>query len=133
MAKYGMSLCVLGHSGESLSYRTPATCDYVCLLAEFAQYGIGVNALWPRCVGFDFNLVRFSFVDSLRKPRAYVTTFACRTTIATAAVANLLGGAPLVQKYCSALLASTCGGSALCVTCADHAPLPLWLTLPTLS
>ena len=36
--------------------------------AEFAQYGIGVNALWPR------------------------------TTIATAAVANLLGGAPLVQK-----------------------------------
>eukprot|EP00730_Choanoeca_flexa_P017233 TRINITY_DN8271_c0_g1_i1.p1 TRINITY_DN8271_c0_g1~~TRINITY_DN8271_c0_g1_i1.p1 ORF type:complete len:335 (+),score=102.70 TRINITY_DN8271_c0_g1_i1:24-1007(+) len=50
MAKYGMSMCVLGHS------------------AEFAQYNIGVNALWPR------------------------------TTIATAAVANLLGGAPLVSK-----------------------------------
>ena len=32
MAKYGMSMCVLGHS------------------AEFRQYGIAVNALWPRTV-----------------------------------------------------------------------------------
>jgi citronellol/citronellal dehydrogenase len=30
MAKYGMSMCTLGHSGE------------------FARYGIGVNSLWPR-------------------------------------------------------------------------------------
>jgi len=30
MAKYGMSLCTLGHAGE------------------FAKYGIGVNSLWPR-------------------------------------------------------------------------------------
>jgi citronellol/citronellal dehydrogenase len=32
MAKYGMSMCTLGHS------------------AEFKQYGIGVNSLWPRTV-----------------------------------------------------------------------------------
>jgi citronellol/citronellal dehydrogenase len=32
MAKYGMSMCVLGHA------------------AEFQQYGIAVNALWPRTV-----------------------------------------------------------------------------------
>ncbi|HXY21566.1 MAG TPA: NAD(P)-dependent oxidoreductase [Burkholderiaceae bacterium] len=32
MAKYGMSMCVLGHS------------------EEFRPYGIGVNALWPRTV-----------------------------------------------------------------------------------
>ena len=32
MAKYGMSMCVLGHA------------------AEFRQYGIAVNALWPRTV-----------------------------------------------------------------------------------
>lgn len=44
IAKYGMSMCVLGQS------------------AEFAKYKIAVNALWPK------------------------------TTIATAAVANLLGG-----------------------------------------
>jgi citronellol/citronellal dehydrogenase len=30
MAKYGMSMCTLGHAGE------------------FRQYGIGVNSLWPR-------------------------------------------------------------------------------------
>jgi citronellol/citronellal dehydrogenase len=30
MAKYGMSMCTLGHAGE------------------FKQYGIGVNSLWPR-------------------------------------------------------------------------------------
>jgi len=30
MAKYGMSMCTLGHSGE------------------FSKYGIGVNSLWPR-------------------------------------------------------------------------------------
>jgi citronellol/citronellal dehydrogenase len=30
MAKYGMSMCTLGHA------------------AEFSQYGIGVNSLWPR-------------------------------------------------------------------------------------
>ena len=30
MAKYGMSMCTLGHSGE------------------FKKYGIGVNSLWPR-------------------------------------------------------------------------------------
>jgi citronellol/citronellal dehydrogenase len=30
MAKYGMSMCTLGHSGE------------------FGQYGIAVNSLWPR-------------------------------------------------------------------------------------
>ncbi len=49
IAKYGMSLCVLGMS------------------AEFKSQGIAVNALWPR------------------------------TTIATAAVANLLGGDRMVQ------------------------------------
>jgi citronellol/citronellal dehydrogenase len=32
MAKYGMSMCTLGHSGE------------------FGKYGIGVNSLWPRTV-----------------------------------------------------------------------------------
>jgi citronellol/citronellal dehydrogenase len=32
MAKYGMSMCVLGHAGE------------------FRPYGIGVNALWPRTI-----------------------------------------------------------------------------------
>jgi citronellol/citronellal dehydrogenase len=32
MAKYGMSMCVLGHA------------------EEFRSYGIGVNALWPRTV-----------------------------------------------------------------------------------
>jgi len=50
IAKYGMSLCVLGMAGE------------------FREKGIAVNALWPR------------------------------TTIATAAVRNLLGGEALVQK-----------------------------------
>jgi len=49
IAKYGMSLCVLGMS------------------AEFKAQGIAVNALWPR------------------------------TTIATAAIANLLGGDRMVQ------------------------------------
>jgi citronellol/citronellal dehydrogenase len=49
MAKYGMSMCVLGHS------------------AEYKGDGIGVNALWPR------------------------------TTIATAAVNNLLGGEALMS------------------------------------
>ncbi len=49
MAKYGMSLCVLG------------------MAAEFAPDGIAVNALWPR------------------------------TTIATAAVQNLLGGEELIR------------------------------------
>ncbi|MEP6356435.1 MAG: NAD(P)-dependent oxidoreductase [Hyphomicrobiales bacterium] len=49
IAKYGMSLCVLGFAGE------------------FKRYGIGVNALWPR------------------------------TTIATAAVGNLLGGDAMMQ------------------------------------
>ena len=49
IAKYGMSLCVLGFAGE------------------FKRYGIGVNALWPR------------------------------TTIATAAVGNLLGGKAMIQ------------------------------------
>lgn len=49
MAKYGMSMCVLGHS------------------AEFKGDGIAVNALWPR------------------------------TTIATAAVNNLLGGEALMS------------------------------------
>lgn len=50
MAKYGMSLCVLGMAGE------------------FRKKGIAFNALWPR------------------------------TTIATAAVANLLGGEELVRR-----------------------------------
>jgi len=49
IAKYGMSLCVLGFAGE------------------FKKYGIGVNALWPR------------------------------TTIATAAVGNLLGGDSMMR------------------------------------
>jgi len=49
IAKYGMSLCVLGFAGE------------------FKKYGIGVNALWPR------------------------------TTIATAAVGNLLGGDAMMR------------------------------------
>lgn len=50
MAKYGMSMCVLGQA------------------EEFKPHGIGVNALWPR------------------------------TTIDTAAVRNLLGGAELAEK-----------------------------------
>ncbi len=50
IAKYGMSLCVLGMAGE------------------FAKYGIAVNALWPR------------------------------TTIATAAIANIVGGAEMMTK-----------------------------------
>ena len=49
MAKFGMSLCVLGLAGE------------------LRRQGIAVNALWPR------------------------------TTIATAAVRNLLGGEALIQ------------------------------------
>jgi len=50
MAKYGMSMCVLGHA------------------EEFKDYGIGVNALWPR------------------------------TTIDTAAVRNLLGGVEMAEQ-----------------------------------
>lgn len=50
MAKFGMSLCVLGMAGE------------------FKKQGVAVNALWPR------------------------------TTIATAAVNNLLGGEELMQR-----------------------------------
>jgi citronellol/citronellal dehydrogenase len=50
MAKYGMSMCVLGHA------------------EEFKDYGIAVNALWPR------------------------------TTIDTAAVRNLLGGETLSKQ-----------------------------------
>ena len=50
IAKYGMSLCVLGMAGE------------------FREHGIAVNALWPR------------------------------TTIATAAVQNLLGGGEIVRR-----------------------------------
>jgi citronellol/citronellal dehydrogenase len=50
MAKYGMSMCVLGHA------------------EEFRDYGIGVNALWPI------------------------------TTIDTAAVRNLLGGAEMAEQ-----------------------------------
>jgi len=49
IAKYGMSLCVLGMAGE------------------FARHGIAVNALWPR------------------------------TTIATAAIANIVGGDAMVR------------------------------------
>jgi citronellol/citronellal dehydrogenase len=50
MAKYGMSMCTLGHSGE------------------FAKYGVAVNSLWPRTAiataalqmipGVDTNLCR---------------------------------------------------------------------------
>src|SRR5690606_5527884 len=50
MAKYGMSMCVLG------------------MAAEFASKGVGVNALWPR------------------------------TSIATAAVNNLLGGEQMMRQ-----------------------------------
>ena len=50
MAKYGMSMCVLG------------------MAAEFERKGLGVNALWPR------------------------------TSIATAAVRNLLGGEALMKQ-----------------------------------
>lgn len=50
MAKFGMSMCVLG------------------MAEEFKEYGVAVNALWPR------------------------------TTIATAAVQNLLGGDDMVQR-----------------------------------
>ena len=50
MAKFGMSMCVLGMAGE------------------FREQGVAVNALWPR------------------------------TTIATAAVRNLLGGDEMVQR-----------------------------------
>src|SRR3974390_310854 len=51
IAKYGMSMCVLGFS------------------AELKDAGVAVNALWPR------------------------------TTIATAAVGNLLGGAPMLAAH----------------------------------
>ena len=54
MAKYGMSLCVLGFAGE------------------FRARGIAVNALWPR------------------------------TTIATAAIKNLLGGEAMMQRLAQA-------------------------------
>jgi len=50
MAKYGMSMCVLGMAGE------------------FRKQGVAVNALWPK------------------------------TTIATAAVGNLLGGDEIIQR-----------------------------------
>ncbi|HUP81457.1 MAG TPA: NAD(P)-dependent oxidoreductase [Pirellula sp.] len=50
MAKFGMSMCVLG------------------MAAEFREYGVAVNALWPR------------------------------TTIATAAIKNLLGGEQVMQR-----------------------------------
>jgi citronellol/citronellal dehydrogenase len=50
IAKFGMSLCVLG------------------MAEEFKEYGVAMNALWPR------------------------------TTIATAAVQNLLGGDDMVQR-----------------------------------
>jgi citronellol/citronellal dehydrogenase len=50
MAKYGMSLCVLGMAGE------------------FRDRGVAVNALWPR------------------------------TTIATAAIANVVGGDEMLQR-----------------------------------
>ena len=50
MAKYGMSMCVLG------------------MAAEFERKGLGVNALWPR------------------------------TSIATAAVKNLLGGDSMMRQ-----------------------------------
>jgi citronellol/citronellal dehydrogenase len=50
MAKYGMSMCVLGMAGE------------------FREAGVAVNALWPR------------------------------TTIATAAIRNLLGGEEIVRR-----------------------------------
>ncbi len=50
MAKFGMSMCVLG------------------MAEEFRQHGVAVNALWPR------------------------------TTIATAAIKNLLGGEDAIQK-----------------------------------
>jgi citronellol/citronellal dehydrogenase len=50
MAKFGMSMCVLGMAGE------------------FREQGVAVNALWPK------------------------------TTIATAAVGNLLGGDALIQR-----------------------------------
>lgn len=50
IAKYGMSMCVLG------------------MAAEFADEGVAVNALWPK------------------------------TTIATAAVGNLLGGNEMIQQ-----------------------------------
>ncbi len=50
MAKYGMSMCVLGMAGE------------------FRKKGVGVNALWPR------------------------------TTIATAAIKNIVGGEQMMKK-----------------------------------
>ena len=50
MAKFGMSMCVLG------------------MAEEFREYGVAVNALWPR------------------------------TTIATAAIKNLLGGEQVMQR-----------------------------------
>ena len=50
MAKYGMSMCVLGMAGE------------------FRKKGVGVNALWPR------------------------------TTIATAAIKNIVGGEQMMKR-----------------------------------
>jgi citronellol/citronellal dehydrogenase len=52
MAKYGMSMCTLGHS------------------AEFKQYGIGVNSLWPRTAIATAALQLIPGIDPLkcRKP-----------------------------------------------------------------
>jgi citronellol/citronellal dehydrogenase len=50
MAKFGMSMCVLG------------------MAAEFEEHGVGINALWPR------------------------------TTVATAAIQNLLGGDEIMRR-----------------------------------
>ncbi len=52
MAKYGMSMCVLGHA------------------AEFQQYGIAVNGLWPRTViaTAALRLIPGVDVETARKP-----------------------------------------------------------------
>lgn len=70
MAKFGMSMCVLG------------------MAAEFAGEGVGINALWPK------------------------------TTIATAAVNNLLGGDEMMQQ---SRWPRTMGDAAHAILCRDAA------------
>jgi citronellol/citronellal dehydrogenase len=70
MAKYGMSMCVLGHS------------------EEFRPYGIAVNALWPRTIiktaalqvipGVDANLGRKP--EIMADAAHYILTSDARTT-----------------------------------------------------
>ncbi len=65
MAKYGMSMCVLG------------------MAAEFADEGVAVNALWPRTVIWTAaveNLIGADLKDSARKPEIMADAAYCILT-----------------------------------------------------